>query len=237
MRFRVLLLDAGGTLFEPSRPVGETYATTAARWGCRADPGVIDRRFRESWARRSAATPERVGRPVTLAEERGWWKELVREVFAPEGAFPAFDPFFDELQSAFMHPAQWRVFPDVAPALQRAEAAGLAVAIVSNWTTQLEELVTRLGLRDRFRIVTASGAAGVAKPDPRIFQRTLDAVGGAAGEAVHVGDSLHDDVHGALGAGVTPVWLRREGLPYAGAPPAGVRCVTNLDDAVRLVLS
>lgn len=237
MSLRVLLLDAGGTLFEPCRPVGETYAMTAARWGCHADPHVIDHRFREAWARRSASIPELGGRPVSLAEERNWWKELVRDVFALEGEFPRFDPFFDDLQERFMDPAQWRVYPDVLPALDRAAAAGYALAIVSNWTTQLGDLILRLGLRDRFRVVTASGAAGVAKPDPRIFRLTLAALGADARNAFHIGDSLHDDVHGAVAAGVTPVWLRRAGIPPAGQAPDGIRQAGNLDDAVRLVLS
>jgi putative hydrolase of the HAD superfamily len=239
VRFRVLLLDAGGTLIEPSRPVGAIYAETALRWGCRSDPVSVDRRFKDAWARRSASTPDRVpgGRPVTPVEERAWWKELVREVFDPEGPFPDFDPFFEELQEVFMDPGQWRVYPDVLPALERAGRAGIRLAIVSNWTTRLEELIRRVGLRHHFAHVTASGAVGIAKPDPRIFHLALGAVDGRAEDAVHVGDSLHDDVHGALAAGVTPVWLRRHGASQTGEPPGGIRRAANLAEAVGLVLS
>ena len=45
--------------------------------------------------------------------------------------------------------------------------------------------------------------------------------------AIHVGDSLDEDVRGAAACGIRPVLLRREGR--SGAPdPAGVVTVTSL---------
>ena len=64
----------------------------------------------------------------------------------------------------------------------------------------------------------SSAEAGVAKPDPRIFARALELVGGRTAGALHAGDSLENDVAGALAAGLRPVLVAR------GERPAGVGC-------------
>ena len=53
---------------------------------------------------------------------------------------------------------------------------------------------------------------GVAKPDPAIFSILLDRAGVDAHEAVYIGDSLGDDVAGARSAGISSIWLNRQGL-------------------------
>ncbi len=51
----------------------------------------------------------------------------------------------------------------------------------------------------------------MCKPDRAIFNLALERVGATAQEAMHVGGSLSSDVAGALGAGLTAVWLNRSG--------------------------
>jgi putative hydrolase of the HAD superfamily len=68
---------------------------------------------------------------------------------------------------------------------------------------------------------------GAAKPDPAIFARGLALAGVPAADAWHVGDSLREDVEGALAAGVQPVLLARAGAPVA---PAGVRVIPSLEE-------
>ena len=50
-----------------------------------------------------------------------------------------------------------------------------------------------------------SGAVGVRKPDPRIWDPALAATGARPEAAVHVGDSLLTDVGGARAAGIRPI--------------------------------
>jgi len=59
--------------------------------------------------------------------------------------------------------------------------------------------------------VVNSASAGYAKPDPRLLQSALLLAGTPAGAAVHVGDGFREDVGAALGAGVRPVLLSRDG--------------------------
>ena len=62
-----------------------------------------------------------------------------------------------------------------------------------------------------------------------IFEQALELAGGVpAASAIHVGDSLKEDVAGARTAGITPVLLRRDGTPG----PPGVRTIASLAELV-----
>ena len=50
----------------------------------------------------------------------------------------------------------------------------------------------------------------VEKPDPRLFQITLEKAGYSKKQLLHVGDSLQDDIMGATNAGIKCVWLNRK---------------------------
>ena len=58
------------------------------------------------------------------------------------------------------------------------------------------------GIGVEVECVIDSGAVGVSKPDPRIFQIALDAIGVAAADAWYVGDMPGIDVVGARAAGL-----------------------------------
>ena len=56
---------------------------------------------------------------------------------------------------------------------------------------------------DYFEVLTFSNEFGISKPHPRIFEHTLEALGGIAlDEALHVGDMEELDVEGARRAGL-----------------------------------
>jgi putative hydrolase of the HAD superfamily len=74
--------------------------------------------------------------------------------------------------------------------------------------------------------IVTSAQVGARKPAAAIFQRALSLLGVPPARAVHVGDSLHEDVEGARSAGIGAVLLRRDGEPG----PAGVRTVASLTE-------
>ena len=67
------------------------------------------------------------------------------------------------------------------------------------------------GLRHRLdpAALVVSDAFGLRKPRAEIFAEALARLGVAAGEALHVGDSLRADVAGAANAGLRTVWITR----------------------------
>jgi putative hydrolase of the HAD superfamily len=109
----------------------------------------------------------------------------------------------------------WRfVLPGVPEALARLRALGLRLVVVSNSDGSVERLLTELGLRAPLHAVMDSALVGHEKPDPRIFERALEAAGSPRERVVHVGDLFHADVAGARAAGVHAVLLD----PYGDWP-------------------
>jgi putative hydrolase of the HAD superfamily len=99
---------------------------------------------------------------------------------------------------------------EVLPAL----AARARLAIVSNSDGTVERRLAAFGVLQvgpgpgvRVEAVIDSGAVGIEKPDPRIFELALAACGVEPAAAVHVGDSRRTDVAGALAAGIRAVHL------------------------------
>jgi len=231
-RPKAVTLDAGGTLVHMERPVGEIYAEFAARFGCHTGPGELELRFRDLFFRLSGEVgggPET--KQVTPDVERAWWKELVRILFAECGGVPDFDRFFDELHSHFASPDLWRIYPEAIQSMQLLREAGIRMAIVSNWDTRLPQLLERMGITVYTEVVVVSSLEGISKPDTGIFRIALERLGTRPEETVHVGDSLRDDVWGAMGAGMDSVWLRRGGLE--GKRPGDTELEKKLAAKVR----
>ena len=110
-----------------------------------------------------------------------------------------------------MDAIRFHPFPDAAPALAALRKRGLTLVCVSNWDCALGEVLERSGLADRLDAVVTSAAAGARKPDPAIFATALELAGCDASEALHVGDTVGEDVEGAAAAGIAPLLLDRGG--------------------------
>jgi putative hydrolase of the HAD superfamily len=102
-------------------------------------------------------------------------------------------------------------YPDAAPALAALAGRGMRLVCVSNWDISLPDVLARCGLADAFDGVVTSAGSGARKPDPAIFAAALDLAGCSAAEALHVGDTLEEDVAGAGAAGISALLLDREG--------------------------
>lgn len=102
-------------------------------------------------------------------------------------------------------------YPDAAPALEALAGRGMRLVCVSNWDVSLSEVLARCGLADAFDGVVTSAGSGARKPDPAIFGAALELAGCSADEALHVGDTLEEDVAGAGAAGIRAILLDRGG--------------------------
>lgn len=205
--FEVVFFDAGGTLFRAFPSVGQIYHRVAERYGARSDPDELDRVFRQKWvahdgAKRALAEPD-------LEAERQWWRSLVHDVFSSFGGVPRFETFFEELYPIFGTAAAWQLYPGVNETLGELKRRGKRLGIISNWNENLPHLCKELGLHDYFDVVISSGRIGVAKPGTRIFEAAIEAMGVEPRRAVHVGDSVRDDVEGARRMGMHGILIDR----------------------------
>jgi len=112
----------------------------------------------------------------------------------------------------------FKVFDDVLPLLDFLDAKGVKKAIISNWDYSLHVVLDALGLTKRFDLVVASLEEGFEKPDPRIFLQSLDKLGVAPENAVHVGDDAIDDLQGARNVGMRALLLDRRLTPPTNPP-------------------
>lgn len=103
------------------------------------------------------------------------------------------------------------VFADVPEALAELCGLGVRLVVVSNWDVSLPDVLGRLGLTRWLDGVVTCAEVGERKPARAVFERGLAVAGVAAERALHVGDSLYEDVQGAIGAGIEPVLIRRGG--------------------------
>ncbi len=112
-----------------------------------------------------------------------------------------------------------QALPWAAEGLAAIAATGVPIVIVSNADGTVADVLGGTGLlqvgpgpgTEVFAIVD-SGAVGVAKPDPAIFDLALDLVGVTADRAIHVGDAYQYDVRGARAAGIRPILVDPLGL-------------------------
>ena len=134
-------------------------------------------------------------------------------------------PIDDALEVFFAARNRVAFYPDVRPALTRLHARYRLFA-VSNGNADL----TRCGIAELFDGHITARAAGVAKPDARIFAQLLDLAGVSADEVMHIGDDPLADVVGATRAGMQAVWLNRDGREWPQEFALPVRTVISLDE-------
>lgn len=83
------------------------------------------------------------------------------------------------------------------------------LGIITNGFTTLQRLrLEKTGLADWFQFVTISEEVGMAKPDPRIFEHSLDiAKVKDRRHVLMVGDNLDSDILGGHNAQIDTCWL------------------------------
>src|SRR5215475_10384723 len=216
---KVIFFDAVGTLFETRHCVGGIYSRVARAFGFEAEPRILQRNFERSFRRQPplafpAGTPE----AALIELEKGWWRDLVSAVFDGLGPFPRFEEFFDEVFERFRGREFWHVYADVEPALEELKRRGLKLGVISNFDSRLYDVLSVCGIGHFFDSVHVSARVGAAKPDAAIFQAALSHHAVEARRAWHVGDSLREDVDGAIAAGINAILLDRDNSFAENAP-------------------
>ena len=109
----------------------------------------------------------------------------------------------------------------------------MKLALVSNGVSAIQRSrLSRSPITPYFDAVIISEEVGVSKPDPRMVELALGALGCTdRAEAVFLGDSLTADIAAAKAAGIDSIWLRSGGTG-SGDP---TWTVGSLDEARELL--
>jgi len=205
-RPRVLLFDFGGTLDAEGVPWKERFFRIARGEGLDVPAAVFDTAFYGATDTLEGAIPRGAGYRETvervadgLASRLGREASLMRKIG---------DRFTEDSRRQLVQSA----------ALLSRLSERHRIGIVSNFYGNLQAVCDESGLSPSIGAAIDSTLVGCKKPDPRIFQAALDALGAAPADAVFVGDSLKRDMAGARAMGMRHVWLRPEGAAVNGGP-------------------
>lgn len=100
------------------------------------------------------------------------------------------------------------LYPDAPEVLAAVRALGVKIALVSDIHFDVRADCAEQGIDALIDAYVLSFEHGFQKPDPRMFQMALDALGAEAGEALMVGDWAPTD-GGAVSVGITTLILPR----------------------------
>jgi putative hydrolase of the HAD superfamily len=193
-------------------------------------PHADESAFDEAWSTALDLHFERHLRgELSFVEQR---RERFRDVFRTRLS----DADCDELTGEFLqiYEANWRLFDDVVPALDR--LAHLPLGVITNGLdAQQRQKLELLGIADRFKVIVTSDATKLSKPDPRIFHHAAAAIGARPEQCVHVGDDWRRDVEGATAAGFRAIWLDRDVRGRGSSDPPQVIRIESLINLVGRV--
>ncbi|WP_405978429.1 HAD family hydrolase [Streptomyces sp. NBC_00158] len=229
MPIRAVLWDIDDTLFDYT---GADAAGLAAhlrdeglgeRYGSPQEALALWRRITElNWARFAAGE-------VTFQGQR---QDRVRDFLGrPAMTDPQADAWFDRYVEHYK--AAWALFPDVLPVLDALAGTHRHGVLSNSSAANQDPKLRHLGLRDRFEVLVCAAELGVSKPDAAAFLAACEALALPPGQVAYVGDQPEIDARGARDAGLTAVWLDREG--GRGPGPEGVHRIEGLDRLPELL--
>lgn len=209
---RAVLFDAGATLVHPDPPVEAVYAREFAADGARFTEEDLTRALTRAWEEVHAQPAgDRYG---GARGEAAFWAAFLNRVRSLLDGGVLSPAGFERLAGHFQSAAAWAVYADVVPTLEDLRRRGAKLAVVSNWDSYLPKLLAALGLDRFFPVVVVSALEGTSKPDPEIFLRACRRLEVRPAEAIHVGDSVAEDLAGARAAGLSALLLdRADGHP------------------------
>ena len=132
----------------------------------------------------------------------------------------------------------WRqTIPDSIVGLRRLAEHGVPLGFVSNSDGTAEEQlrqhrIGQVGPGEGVEVVviTDSAVVGLAKPDPRVFDSAVSALGVFPERIAYVGDSVRYDVLGSEAAGMVPVHFDPHQTCQSGHEHRHVEAIVELQD-------
>lgn len=234
---RTVFLDLGDTLMHIHPSVPELYLRSARDLGLDVDAIAVDRALVAGERYYQDALAARLSFESSIVEARRFWHEyhslVVGELGVAQGSRR--DVLAHALTERFWSPSSWRTFPEVHDVLGRLHAAGLQLAVISNFTDALAAVCATHELDGYLDCLVASASVGAQKPDTAIFREALRRTGADPAASLHVGDSYLADVLGARASGIAGILIdrSRRGRPgmfdFTRAGASGTTAGVRLD--------
>jgi putative hydrolase of the HAD superfamily len=207
---RAVFFDVDFTLIYPGPTFrGEGYQAFCARHGMTVDPT----KFAEGVASAAPLLDGPDDAPYDPEVFVAYTRRIIEEM---GGRGPTLDACAREIYEEWAACQHFELYDEVPGVLRSLASAGIRIGLISNTHRCLASFQSHFELQGLISATVSSSDHGLMKPHPSIFAAALQLIGADAAEAVMVGDSLRQDVEGALGAGMKAVLLHRGDGP---APP------------------
>lgn len=115
-------------------------------------------------------------------------------------------------------------------------SAKYPMVLVSNFYGNIETVLEDFGIRNYFKAIIESAVMGIRKPDPRIFEHGVKALGMLPEETLVIGDSYRKDIVPAESIGCQAIWLKGKGWTDEEDAQLHPNIISKLDEVIRLLL-
>jgi putative hydrolase of the HAD superfamily len=206
-----VFFDVDFTLIYPGPTFrGEGYQAFCARYGIAVDPLRFDRAV--------ASAAALLDGPGDSAYDAAIFINYTRHIIEQMGGCgDRLDACAREIYDEWAACQHFELYDEVPAVLRELASAGLRIGLISNSHRCLASFQSHFELQGLIAAAVSSSEHGFMKPHPSIFQAALKLVNVASPHAVMVGDSVRQDVEGALRAGMRAVLLHRGEAPHARA--------------------
>jgi HAD superfamily hydrolase (TIGR01662 family) len=207
---RAVLFDVDFTLARPGPELGpEGYVSAGERHGLRLEATRYE-------AARDAALVDLRRHPELEHDNEIWFRFTERIVRGMGGDADSAYACAVEITRGWERHENFELYDDVRDTLAALRSAGLRIGLVSNSARDVREFAHHHGLDVDAGI--SSFHHGHTKPHASIFRAVLDLLAVEPAEAAMVGDTIADDIGGALALGMRAILLDREGTRAAFEP-------------------
>jgi putative hydrolase of the HAD superfamily len=201
---KAVLFDVDFTLARPGPELGpEGYVRAGERHRLHLDAGRYE-------SARDAALVDLRRHPELEHDDEIWFRFTERIVRGMGGDADSAYACAVEITRGWERHENFELYDDVPAALAGLRAAGLRIGLVSNSARDVREFASHHGLDVDAGI--SSFHHGRTKPHASIFRAVLDLLGVESTDAAMVGDTIADDVEGALAVGMRAILLDRRGF-------------------------
>jgi putative hydrolase of the HAD superfamily len=230
---KAIFFDVDFTLIYPGPTFrGEGYRAFCARYGIDVDAA----KFADAVAR---AAPLLDG-PEEAPYDADIFVAYTRHIIeGMGGSGPDLDACAREIYAEWAACQHFELYDDVPDVLRDLAAGGIRIGLISNSHRCLSSFQSHFELQGLIAATVSSSEHGLMKPHPSIFAAALRLVDVAAKDAVMVGDSMRQDIEGALRAGMRAVLLHRGDGPHAHErelAARGVPVIRTLTELSNLVI-
>jgi putative hydrolase of the HAD superfamily len=211
---RAVFFDVDFTLIYPGPTFqGTGYRDFCARHGVVVDPAVFD----AAVASASSLLEGDEGDEGIFDPEL-FIRYTRRIIEAMGGSGPAIDAAARDIYDEWSACHHFFLYDEVPEVLRALHQSGLRIGLISNTERCLTSFQEHFSLEGLFDATLSSSDHGYMKPHPSIFEAALRQLGVTPDQAMMVGDSVLQDIHGARRMGMRAVLVSRSGRTD-GCPP------------------